>query len=100
MRPRSCQRQSWQVRYLLTALYLADSEESPTAGIEEVASIDVFASNLDGEADWELANVKESTDLVEPVFVATMVFDVRRALRLVNPLIFCYGLSVIGDTRR
>lgn len=44
------------VRQLLMTQYLDNLKESFAEAPEEVASIDVLAGDLHGEADWGLAN--------------------------------------------
>lgn len=46
----------WRVRQLLAALYPAHLEESPAEDPEEVVSIDVLASDMEGGAVWYLAS--------------------------------------------
>lgn len=51
-----------QVRKLLATHYLLDLEKSPVVAPEEVATIDVLAGDLDGEANLDLANLKGVPD--------------------------------------
>lgn len=52
-----------KVCQFLVNQYPADLDESPVVVSEDVASIDVFADDLDGETDWQLADLTGSFDL-------------------------------------
>lgn len=76
-----------QAHQVLAIPYHADFEESPAVASEEVESIEVIAGNLDGEADLDLAYLREvPTYIVEPASVVTMGVFRRRAWWLVSQL--------------
>lgn len=48
-----------QVHQFLATRYPAYFEEYPAAALEEVASNEVLASDVEGEVDWYLADLTE-----------------------------------------
>lgn len=52
-----------QAHQFLAARYPAYPEGSPAVALDEVCSIDVFAVDLEGEVDWDLADLTGVPDL-------------------------------------
>lgn len=52
-----------QARQLLAPQYLTDLKEAPVAAQEKVASVYVLASDLDGKANWDMADMTGDLDL-------------------------------------
>lgn len=76
------------MRPFVATLYPEDIDESPATAPEEVASFEMPARNLDGEAGSQLADLTEVTTLTIQTACVTTGFFVRRGWWLESLVLF------------